>query len=375
MRLLKSTTLNGETVGLQQKIVMNSYGIMRIFEGLMCKRLKFVRRRMGLYLKEKENRKKSINKRKILMRCVKQMLWTGRICLLTRPFWIWKLLIQKNYAKPVESMKRDGFSVLRALWNRFAFRKRQDILKAFKNWGQKPNSTNSLASHLLGLKYLNFSIKKVKNRYFQAFFQSSGQLKASLFFTNSIFKKRLQAYFKIWVNDLEYIYEEEYEEVVNSSKCETKRFFIIQKPCVQLSYFDNSTYDPAFRAVFRSLGHFLQKSQSHFFKRWLFPCKTHSIESLTTQFSLECHSSKLLPEANEKLKHLTSFLCKTNQKTLEMPLLALLKWSQSATLLDLKKLNLLQILIQIHSKFSKIKRVFNKLHFNKKVPIEFTDLF
>ena len=318
-------------------------------------------------------------KRQIFLRCIKKLIFFGRANLTQKIFWRWKFLLPDKPVQAIESMKRNYTSALRALWNRLIHRKQHlNCYPSYFHWkcvSIHPRANLNLSETLSGLQKTNKKSVKIAFCYLHKILLSAAKeyfnnilahkipfTKTHMRILNIIFSKRLQSYFTLWTGQLEYVYDEQYEQITTLTK--KKHFEVIPKPCVEFLYYDTSSYDPAFRAVFRNLGHFVKRRINSCFSTWKIsfsqksPC---SIDSLPTNASVDYNSYKLGTDDAEKLKHLVINLYFIYQKTIEMPSLALLKWSQCATIRDLMVHKLREIIMQNKKKYEHKRKAFCKL--------------
>ena len=384
------------------RAVSNFFNLLAALEAVFNRRYNLAFKSLSLYADQNLLPKASprfskkilslYNKRQIFLKCIKKIIFFGRANLTQKIFWRWRFLLPSKPFKSIESMKRHPLSTLRALWNRFLNRKLLNCYKSFSDWKYiLLNSRETLKASEVLSNFRKANEKSVKIAFcfldklflsvVQQYFNNllaykTPDTKMQTRLLNIAFKKRLLSYFTIWAGQLEYVYDEQYEEIVTSTK--KKQFEMVPKPCVEFLYYDTSTYDPAFRAVFRSLGHFIKQRMSFCLSTWKslylqkFQC---SIESLPTNVSVDYNSYKLSPDNAEKLKHLVIHLYFINQKTLEMPNLTLLKWSQCATIRDLKVHKIKEMLMHNKKKHERKRKAFSKMNYCLNRIMEFTDLY
>lgn len=324
------------------------------------------------------------HKRLILNKVITQMVLTGHKKLMQRPFWIWKMIIPKNSIKKPYSMKSNTQILCRILINRFQ-KHYESVLKLIfsRIWPKKVESFFSLRGqmHEFRIKPLKSLVKKRIKNFFLTLKDSNLDIKKMKFLMLSTFiQKRLRQAWNFWIVEYEYEYQEEIYEPVNTIKVQVKNFYVTNKPCVPIYFYDIHTYVPAFQATVHNLNHFLKRKIRVYFKTWA--GESYRPPSITSLYSYNSpkelsldHSVYILnEECLLKLQKILTVLVLIHQKRTEMPKLNLCKWLESCNIQNLKINRLLFIILNNQKKNEKKRISFNKIARNSSRFIEFTDI-
>jgi hypothetical protein len=261
-----------------------------------------------------------------IMKCVNWMIMTGRINITQRGFLRWKLKVF-----PISSPHRPIFSnidkiaCIRSITTISNHHQHFTLLKFFPRWSFTTKYSHSfkLGKNQSNCNFaLNSLIKKIKsfleryrfNKWKHATIKFySPNVKACFVYLNKVFLSKLLLIFAHWKVP-EYYYEEYCEEIVSESQKTTKKFAVMVKPCTLFEYFDNRTYDPAFRAVFRSLGYFVKRRLKEYFKNWknLMKIELESIENFTIFSKEEQKEHEKIANTREKLSKVTEIKRRLN---------------------------------------------------------------
>ena len=331
-----------------------------------------------------------------LMRCFRWILYTGRINLDQRALWRWKIQVFPLTQHKVSLMVyKDKKALLRSLKIFSRLSKRPCMVKFFTRW--KFTSTSILKEKQLNEYRLNENKDKLFNSIIRfIIFNIKNRLKSilSLWRKNSIPKenktlnaagfrllnhiseKILRSYFKKW-KEPEYYYYQQVEEIT-ISKTEVMNFRMFWKPCTYLDYFDETSYDPAFRAVFRNLEYFLRKIKKSYFLNWCEEYKRQSIRitsvaSYLVDSPLGPNIYRLSNEQKRKLKIVLIYILDIQRKVNEMPIKSLSHWSRRAHTNHLKLIKCKLLILKNQEKYHTQQRFFQNLKENFIHENNFTD--
>jgi len=326
------------------------------------------------------------HKRFIINQAITQMLLAGHRKLMQRPFWIWKLIIQKKPTKKPSSMKPNTQILCRILINRLQ-KHHESVLKLiFSRLCPKRLAKNSLLrfqTHELTIKPLKSLIKKrIKNFFLSLKGSNLKDVKKMKFLILSTFiQKRLKQAWDSWVLGYEFECQEEVYEPINTVRVQVKNFYVKNKPCVPIYFYDIHSYVPAFQATVHSLNHFLKRKIRDHFRVWvgesyIEPSVTslYSYYSPSKEMSIDQSIYIMNEESLDKLQKILTVFVLIHQKRTEMPKLTLCKWLESCNIQNLKVNRLLFIILNTQKKTEKKRIAFNKIAHNSSRFIEFTDV-
>jgi hypothetical protein len=305
------------------------------------------------------------NKKIIKMRYVIWMIQTGRINLEERGILRWKLNLFHNKYK--NYINKDKKVIIRSFWNILYKQLIKKTLKSLQAWKTTTIFYKGLEkTQLKSLKLLHSIVKAHLKRIITVFKLHpvrTRNLKNVFKYLNQISLILLRKYYKKW-SSFEYYYEY-IEDTILVSKTIKNTYTVHTKPCVKLEYFDTDSFDPTFRAVFRSLSHFVRRKLRLSVKAWseYTEKERNHLESLSlflSESDINYNQYKLPPNRLRTLKTVLIHFLNIQRKISNLPKIVLSKWSQVAHIKVLKMLKLKLLLLNNISNFQKKKMVFTK---------------
>lgn len=279
-------------------------------------------------------------------------LWiikTGGINVQQRGFLRWKFNVFPIVRpKSLLYINADRYAILRSIITIPKYFYRQALIKFFNKWKSLKlylQIQKKKDSHKRFFLYSAFSVFH-KNfsaslHVWRSYCTKMRVLSLKMKYINRIFLKKLQKPFET-LKFYGYYYEDYVIETVVKKDKVTKHFKIMHKPTTQIEYYDLKTYDPAFRAVCRNLGHFIKRHKVFFFRIWRVFTETHkkSLESLQgfIQDSKSLEKFKLNSDQLRKLKRLLIEFCVIQEKICQMPENCIARWSEKAHIRALKEI-------------------------------------
>lgn len=279
-------------------------------------------------------------------------LWiikTGGINVQQRGFLRWKFNVYP-IVRPQSLLyiNADRYAIIRSIVTVPKHFYRQVLIKFFNKWKSikiYSQLQKKINNHKRVLLYSNLCIFHKNFSVFvnlwRNYCKKMRLLSLKMKYINRIFLKKLQKPFEN-LKFYGYYYEDYVIETVVKKDKVTKHFKIMYKPSTQIEYYDLKTYDPAFRAVCRNLGHFIKRRKVFFFRIWRSFTETHkkSLESLQgfIQDSKNIEKFKLNSDQLRKLKRLLIEFCVIQEKICQMPENCIARWSEKAHIRALKEL-------------------------------------
>lgn len=307
-------------------------------------------------VKEEAEDKKKCKKRECLRelgsrkgkiaRIVLWMIKTGGINVQQRGFLRWKFNIFP-IVRPQRELyiNVDRFSIVRSIVTIPKNFYRHVLVTIINRWKKIVFSIKVFEKRKnFGINSVAYYFNKQLNRWFQKWRDYNKwllRLNLKLRYINRIFLRNFQKPFENF-KLLGYYYEDYVIETVVKKDKVTKNFKIMHKPATQLEYYDLKTYDPAFRAVCRNMGHFLKRKKNFFFRIWKFFTETQrkSFETLQgfIQDSKNIQKFKLSSDKLRILKKLLIEFCVIQEKVCQMPENCIARWSEKAHIKALKEI-------------------------------------
>ena len=281
-----------------------------------------------------------------IARIVLWMIKTGGINVQQRGFLRWKFNVFTIITPQRELyINADRFSILRSIVTIPKNFYRQMLITMINRWKKTVFSIKVHEKRKnFGLNLMIHCTNRQLYLWFQKLMEYSKwllRLKLKLRYINRIFLRNFQKPFENF-KLLGYYYEDYVIETVVKKDKVTKNFKIMHKPATQLEYYDLKTYDPAFRAVCRNMGHFLKRKKNLYFRTWKFFTETQrkSIEALQgfLQDSKKTEKFKLGSEKLRMLKKLLIEFCVIQEKVCQMPENCIARWSEKAHIKALKEI-------------------------------------
>lgn len=207
---------------------------------------------------EKPSNKLSIlslhHKRTILMKAVKKMLWNGHIKLSQRPFWIWKMLMEAKPEKKITFFDRNKKLILRAFFNRLLKFHFFRLKSKFDNFRLR---VTELADFNYPKKF-NEKIRSKKITQLKKNPEKKG-LKTILMIFNLFALKKLNNYWNEWKQyDPGYT---QFTEEVKSKELHIRNFKLLQKPKIELIYYDRVSITPGIQSYFNCFSHLYKNTK------------------------------------------------------------------------------------------------------------------
>lgn len=325
------------------------------------------------------------HKRQIIKKVLTQMLKVGRLNFVQRPFWLWKLLLPEKTVKKVQSMKSNILIFSRILINRLQKLKDFKLKSVFFELISAKTTDKLQLSQLktpeIALKPLRVMLKKYLKKVFFSIGLKGLQIKKlNIMILSSHIQKRIKQVWDYWKSE----YQVEYEEIedyqpVNVVKIQLKNFYITNKPCVPIYFYDIHTYVPAYQATVHCLNHFIKRKIRFFIRTWAGmsyrPPSVVSLRSYNSQNASIDYSQYVLDAKNvDKLQEILKVFVLISQKRNEMPKLSLCKWIEACNIQNLKVHRLILIILNNQKKNEKKRIGFHKISRNTARSVDFTDI-
>lgn len=321
-----------------------------------------------------------------MIKCLYWVIKTGRINIIQRGFWRWKFHIFSIAKNPVLLFSnKDRLASIRSFSTFLKTSTKKLIRTCFYTWySLKPKNKLELIQ-----KTKNLCLNNCQNyfiRSLQIIFSLWRGLKPMhksskkffcLKFLNKIYLKVFGSYFLAWKDPGFYIEQYVYEKV-SERHVETKRFKVGNKPSIPIEYYDYQWYDPAFRAVFRCLGHFIKRKMKLYYKLWKenIDRSQYQIEALTGFLSeslVDYGAFKLSFENLRKLKMLLIHFNRIQDSIREMPNNCLNLWCEKAHIKALKEIRFKIVTVHHQRQKKKTRMFFSNLRHKIMYCNNFTD--
>lgn len=325
------------------------------------------------------------HKRQVIKKVLIQMLKVGRLNFVQRPFWLWKLMIPEKTVKKVQSMKSNISIFSRIIINRLQKFRNFKLNSVFSKL--KPQKNTEKIDQFKGkrpeiaLKPLRILLMKYLKKVFCSLNLSESSVKKLNFMILSNYiQRRLKEVWDNWKCEYVFEYEENEDyEPVNTIKIQVKNFYITNKPCVPIYFYDIHTYVPVFQATVHCLNHFVKRKIRFFIRIWA--GMSYRPPSVTSLYSHNSHNSSIdysqyvLKDQNvHKLQEILKAFVLISQKRNEMPKFSLCKWIEACNIQNLKVHRLILVILNNQKKNEKKRTGFHKMSRNTARSVEFTDI-
>lgn len=192
----------------------------------------------------------SYQKRKILNESIKKMIWNGQVKLIQRPFWIWKILLGQKCEVKTDFFRRSKKLIMRTILNRvlrFHFFQVKKLFENFKQFALKMKQTKlndfkqeRKSSIKVGPNKVEFGVKKKG-------------IRTTLRVFNFFALKKIAKYLGQWKKHE--VFYSQYTEEVNYKELHIRNFQLLQKPRIELVYYDRVSTNPGIAGFLNCFSH------------------------------------------------------------------------------------------------------------------------
>ena len=343
-----------------------------------------------------------LQKRKLILKSIHEMIKKGKVNLEQRAFWLWLVLTSELKSGKIPSLKED-FALLRQLAFTSNLRYFQRAKHALDKWKStmpitihslltispdtmhRPSSKAYLKHHfrkklknkllpLLSMIYrpMSHSFTRISQYAIEKQQEYEIALKlASMMphFRNliHIHSKLLKDCFCKW-NELQYEYQ--YEETVLTLFLEKKNFAVSNKPIILLDFYEGNQVN---KFLIRNLTHILIRKLRFYWNLWT---KTKKIDlNFSAEVTLDLSLFKLSSNKLEKLGLIFLELKEIFEVKKNLPKVMLSKWIQAATKRLVTVFRVQCILNRMEKEREAKKTALTAFKLNSKNYTEFTDIF